>query len=119
MDGLEFIGVIATAAVVIVWYWRNADAGADGLRGLLALADDPESARPNARRRAYRIKSRIARRAHERRDADDARAGAKAALTFKPLGEAARMRRKFRRQDEARYRVMDKAAAHKPTAEKR
>lgn len=114
MDGLEFIGIIATAAVVIFWYLRNVGAGADGVRGVLALADDPEAAKPNARRRAYRIKTRIARRAHERRDADGARAAAKPELTFRPVSEAAMMRRKFRRQDEARYRVMDKAAAHKP-----
>lgn len=119
MDGLEFIGIVATAAVVIFWYLGNVGAGADGVRGMLALADDPASAKPNARRRAYRIKTRIARRAHERRDADGARAAAKAELTFKPISEAAMMRRKFRRQDEARYRVMDKAAAYKPNAEKR
>lgn len=112
MDSIEFLLIIAVFAVVMIWYLHNAEKGSDGLLGLLALADDPDTAKPAHKRRSYRIKPRIARRAHEMRDA----ASVKTTLTdakpsFTPLDENARMRRRFQRQDETRYQVKDKVQA--------
>ncbi len=114
LEALEFIAILATFAVVLAWYIKNAAAGDDGARGLLALSQDPETAKPDAPRASYRIKTRLAMRAHERRDAQDGRTPPELAPAFRALGEADRMRRKFRLQDEARYRAKDKAARYTP-----
>jgi len=119
MDSLVFIGIIATGAVVIAWYIRNEQAKSDGLLGLLALQDDPDSAKPNAWRRSYRIKTRIARCAHDAAGGFDARKAALGAeRKFRTLDEGEHMRRRYRRQDEARYRVKDKAAKYKSSEER-
>ena len=117
MDVLEFIGIIATAALVIFSYLRNRVLGADGAGGLLALSDDSGAVKPGARRRAYRIKKRRARPAMERNKAQPVQAAANTAPAYAKIRNAARMRRKFRRQDEARYHVKDKAARFRPDAE--
>ncbi len=123
MEALEFIAILATFAVALFWYIQNTEAGSDGARGLLAISSDPDAAggaaardpdSPDATRASYRIKKRLAMRAHERRDAASAKTQSEAAPAFRLLRENERMRRKFRRQDEARYRVKDKAAKHHP-----
>ncbi|PQA88365.1 hypothetical protein [Hyphococcus luteus] len=110
MDTIEFILILAVFAVVLHWYLKNARAKSDGLLGLLALKDDPEiDARP--RRKAYRLKPRARTRAADLRDSRTEDAAPK---TYRTLDEGERMRRRYRRQDEARYRVKDKAARYKP-----
>lgn len=114
MDSLEFILIVAVFAVVIHWYLKNAETGGGGHAGLLALADDPEEAKAGAER-AYRVKPRAADRKPAMRDlrAEQARAA-----TYRVKGEeetrAARVLQRYRRQDEARYRVKDRAAQFKP-----
>lgn len=116
MDSLEFIAIVAFFAVVMLWYLKNAEAGSDGLLGILAIIDDPESAgsRPS---RAYRMKERKTRS----KDTDIRTASAEnpASATYAIADDSARMRQRFRRQDEARYKVKDKvkegvAASYKP-----
>jgi len=114
LEALEFIAIVATFAVVLFWYIQNEQAQGDGARGLLAISEDPETARPDGPRASYRMKKRLAVRAHERRDAESAKTLSEAAPAFRSLGENERMRRKFRRQDEARYRAKDRAANFKP-----
>ena len=109
LESLEFIALIASFAIVLFWYLQNEQGSSQGLRGLLAMVDDPDATKPEARRPSYRMKTRLARRAHELRDIDgvkDAAQNAKPA--FRKAARAGRMRRKFRRQDEARYRVKDR-----------
>ena len=113
-ETLEFITMIAVLATVSLWYMVNAESGSDGLKGLFAMIDDPESAKPRGRRKSYRIKSRLARRAHERRDIEDAKAVSTAKAAFRTKDHGERMHRRFRRQDEARYRVKDRAASYRP-----
>jgi hypothetical protein len=114
MDVLEFILIIAVFAGVLYWYLQNAEAGSDGLKGFLALTDDPEEA-TGVKKRSYRFKERAARGGAAMRDV---RAEQKLKPTYRSrdgdeADRAERMRRKFRRQDEARYRVKDKAANYK------
>lgn len=113
MDSLEFLLIVAVLAGVLWWYLVNERGGADGRAGLLALKDDPEPARVE-KKKSYRIKDRPTRRASLHDSRVDT--GPK---TYRSLDdEAARMRRRFRRQDEARYRVTDKAAGFKPDAQR-
>ncbi len=114
MEALEFVAILATFAVVLVWYLKNTAAGSDGERGLLALSQELEAAKPDAARASYRIKSRLAVRTHERRDALDGERLEAPAPAYRALGEADHMRRKFRFQDDARYRAKDKAARYSP-----
>ncbi len=110
MDALEFILILAVFAVVLHWYLANARAGSAGLLGLLALKEDPESA-AKSRRKAYRIKARARTKPSGLRDSRTEDAAPK---TYRTLDEGERRRRRYRRQDEARYRVKDKAARYKP-----
>ena len=110
MDTIEFLVIVAAFAVVMFWYLKNAEAGSDGLVGLLALVDDPASAK-SKKRRAYRVKERPARKGPGMRDS---RNETSAPTTYKALNDEDRMRQRYRRQDEARYRVKDKAASFKP-----
>lgn len=112
MEALEFIAILTTFAIVLVWYIQNAAVDGDGACGLLALLQDPETSRPGAARASYRVKSRLAIRAHERRDAQEGDASVTQTPAFRTLGEDDPMRRKFRLQDEARYRAKDKAARY-------
>lgn len=114
MDGIEFLLIVAVFAAVLYWYLKNAEAGSEGLVGLLALHDDPEEAK-GGRKRSYRIKERAAPGRAVMRDIR-AEKNRKAAYRLKGGDEASRaerMRQRFRRQDEARYRVKDKAANYK------
>ena len=113
MDAVEFILIIAVFAVVLVWYLRNAEAGSEALLGLLALSDDPAAAK-GEKRRSYRIKPRVARKKAE---LHDSRVEPDAAPSYRVRGDEERLR--FRRQDEARYKVKDKAAGFKPRAPRR
>ncbi|WP_428407192.1 hypothetical protein [Hyphococcus sp.] len=110
MDSIEFLLIVAVFAVVMIWYLRNAEARSDGLVGLLALKDDPETAK-HGRRPSYRIKDRTAHKPAGLRDSREARTKT---VTYTQKGESDLMRRRFRRQDETRYRVKDKAAKFKP-----
>lgn len=104
MDSLEFLLIVTVFGVVVIWYLANVKAGSPGQIGLLALAEDPETA--NAKpRRAYRMKDRPARNSAT---FHDSRANVAQRKTYRVLDEAAHMRRRFRRQDEARYKVKDK-----------
>ncbi len=114
MDSIEFIAILATFAAVLIWYLQNVQAAGHGEKGLLAIIEDPEHIKPAGQRRRYKIKPRLA---HAKRDIRDARGiknqiSAIPAFNLLPVNEG--MRRKFQRQDEARYRVKDKAASYKP-----
>lgn len=117
LETLEFLGIIACGAIAVVWFLQNVRTEGEASRGLLALAEAPVESRPEARRKSYRIKQRLARRAHEQRDAEGAKAVTEAKPAFRKLTDAQRMRLRFRRQDDARYRVKDKAAGFKPEAD--
>ncbi len=107
VENLEFLGVILVGILVAGWYFHNEEKGADGDIGLLALK--PDVAPPPARSRGrYRIKPRRAARARDARTVDDARALEDAPPAYRAADDATRARRRFRRQDEARYRVKDK-----------
>jgi len=115
MESLEFLLVLAALGAVLSWYLRNEAAGADGLLGMLALKDDPDASMAG-RRRSYRIKPRIAQRAHQRRMEALSGTGAETSKgAFRTSCDDDRMRRRYRRQDEARYRVKDKASRYKNT----
>ncbi|GEM_PF-1466559 len=116
MESLEFIGIIACGAVVVFWYFQNIRNDGAAERGLLALMEDPEDARRGGRRKSYRIKERLARRPHERPETQGAKTVTEAKPAFRKLSHNARMRARFRRQDEARYKVKDKVAGRKPDA---
>ncbi len=106
LETLEFIAVIAVFAVILVWYLQNIHAETQGTRGLLALCDDPKTQEASPHRKTYRIKARVARHRHEPQTASDI---SQTLSTVESASvSAAHMRRKFRRQDEARYRVKDK-----------
>jgi hypothetical protein len=108
MDQLEFIAILATPAFLIFWYWQNLRADAAGVFGLLALKDDPEAAKPGGKMGAYRVRTRLAPGAGQRRGPSGP--GPRPKKTYKLVDDHERMRRRFRRQDEARYRAKDKAA---------
>ncbi|NOX94817.1 MAG: hypothetical protein GXP04_06875 [Alphaproteobacteria bacterium] len=105
-ESLEFIAIIAVFAVILFWYLQNIHAETQGTRGLLALSDDPETTQASPRRSAYRIKSRTARLGHDPRIVNNA-SQMPSPVDHAP-GNTTHMRRKFRRQDEVRYRVKDK-----------
>jgi len=110
MDVIEFLLIIAVFAAVLHWYLQNEGAKSDGLIGLLALHDDPDFAK-RGKRKSYRIKDRTARKPVGMRDS---RSEPHAEKTYTEQDEEARIRRRFRRQDELRYRIKDKAAPYKP-----
>jgi len=109
MDTIEFILIIAAFAAVLWWYVANARAKSDGLLGLLALQGDPEPASMK-NRKSYRIKKRPARGQAQLRDSREA---PQTDPTYRERDEAAAMRRRFRHQDEARYRVKDLVSKNK------
>lgn len=101
------------AAGVIGWYLQNEETGADGERGILALRPDAKIPQPKARSR-YSIKPRKALRARDRATVESVKAAREPASSYRAIDEAERMRRKFRRQDDARYRVKDRKADYTP-----
>jgi len=115
LESIEFIVIIAAFAIILFWYLQNAEADSAGARGWLALTGDPDAAAAKTARKSYRIKTRIARRAHEMCDVTGVKTAAcDVKPAYRTIGEGERMRRAFRRQDEARYRAKDKAARYKP-----
>lgn len=108
MDSIEFILIIVVFTVILIWYLQNAEGASDGLIGLLALKDDPEVAK-HGRRKSYRIKDRKTVKPAPLKIAGEPQSPS----AYKTAEEAEHMRRRFRAQDEARYRVKDKAAGFK------
>lgn len=109
MENIEFLGVLIVGITVAGWYFLNEEKGANGEIGLLALK--PDAAEPPGEQRSrYRIKPRRAVRARDARSIQDLKDADTAAPAYRVLEDAARARRRFRRQDEARYRVKDKLA---------
>ena len=111
MDSIEFILILASFGFVLFWYVQNLEKGEDGGIGLLALTASPTvSAKP----RAYRVKERKT----PNRFAAPSRIGssdsAQPVASYRIKPDTAKMRQRFRRQDEARYRVKDKAAGYRP-----
>lgn len=113
MDSIEFLLIVAVFAVIILWYLKNAEARSDGLLGLLALKDDPDIAK-HGRRPSYRLKDRTARKPSGLHDSREAK---KETVTYSQPSQSEIMRRRFRRQDDVRYRLKDKAAKFKPRSE--
>lgn len=107
MESLEFIGILLVGAIVAGWYFQNAEKGANGEIGILAVRPDTQ-AKAEEKPPRYRIKARRAVRARDLRSVDGARAAEDAPPAYRAREDAAVMRRRFRRQDEARYRVKDK-----------
>lgn len=107
METIEFIGIITVALVVAGWYFYNEEKGRDGEIGLLALKPDAH-AKAAKKKRSYRIKPRSAARARGLRTVADARAADAGAPAYRKLEDTAKARRRFRRQDEARYLVKDR-----------
>ncbi len=110
MESLEFIAVIAVALVVCGWYFLNEEKGGDGEIGLLALKPDQRPAPAKKKRGRYRIKPRAARRARDRASVDAVKSDEGAKPAYRTIDAATRARRRFRRQDEIRYRVRDRLA---------
>ncbi|WDI32687.1 hypothetical protein PUV54_05685 [Hyphococcus flavus] len=114
MDSIEFLLIVAVFAVVLFWYLQNAERGSDGLIGLLALEDDPDEAK-GIKKQSYRLKDRPDRSKAAMRDIRKEH-HAQRSYRFKDgeeLSREERLKQRFRRQDEARYRVKDKAANYK------
>ena len=106
MDTLIFLATLITFAVILFWYVRNEQMQADGSHGLLALVPDPVV--EGIKKRAYRTKRRAMPNVRARTVDDVLKHGhMQTAVPEKPE-MTTRMRRKFRRQDEVRYRVKDK-----------
>lgn len=68
MESLEFIGVLLIFIAIAAWYVQNELNDAGGAKGLLALS--LEQGEKVIGKRSYRMKQRIAHRAHEIRDVD-------------------------------------------------
>ena len=107
MESLEFLSILIVGLVVAGWYYLNEKKGAGGELGLLAIKPDVV-APPEQRKSRYRLKDRRAVRARDRRSLDAAKSAESAKPAYRQLDDAASARRRFRLQDEARYRVKDK-----------
>lgn len=117
MDTLEFLLIIASFGVILYWYLQNANADIEGARGLLAFTLNDEEAGQVAGK-SYKVKERTLPQRHT----GSARSTAHTNLAEKPtsyrvIENNAQMRRRFRRQDEVRYRIKDKASNYKVQAE--
>jgi len=115
LETFEFIAIIAVLAVILFWYLQNLSAGAQGTRGLLALREDPTSSGSASPLQSYRATSRAPRR-HQGVELPQTMTSASEnpPPPESALAKATRMRRKFRHQDEVRYRVKDKKRDIKP-----
>lgn len=106
VDTLIFLATLITFGVIVYWYVRNEQMQADGSHGLLGLIPDP--AVEAAKKRAYRTKRRAVPNVRAR-NVDDVLNNTRMQTVAPEKPEMSpRLRRKFRRQDEARYRVKDK-----------
>ncbi|MEO1135409.1 MAG: hypothetical protein AAFW68_02220 [Pseudomonadota bacterium] len=108
MDALEFLLIIAVFAAVLFWYLQNEERNSDGLIGLFSLKDDPEIVKSGPRK-SYRKKNRTARKPARAQDVSGDAPG----VAYKSSDDAERMKRRFRAQDDARYKVKDKVAGFK------
>ena len=111
MGNFEFLGVIATFAVVVVWYIQNTERDRNGDFGWLAIALDPAE-RQLATVSSYSVKERTARRRYELRDVDGLRAagGQSPKPSYRVLDEEThRSRRSYRPMDESRYKTAGSA----------
>ena len=119
--GRELGGRLTTFQIM---FWRSL-VGLVIVGLLVALSRDGfaqlRSARPGAhlvkhgRRPSYRLKDRTARKPAGLRDSREAQ---KSVATYTQKDDDEAMHRRFRRQDEARYRVKDKAAKFKPAKDR-
>lgn len=109
METIEFLGVLMVAALIIGWYLFNEEKGSHGERGILALRPDPEPV--GLRKPRYRLKTRNAARARDRRTVEAIVSLEDAQSTYASRDEDEQVRRRFRRQDETRYRVKDLKSA--------
>ena len=107
MESLEFLCILIVGIAVVSWYCLNEARNADGGLGILALKPGAD-AQPEKRRGRYRIKPRRAVRSRELRSITETKAAEEASPAYRALEDLAQARRRFRRQDEARYRVKDK-----------
>ncbi len=107
MESLEFLAILLVGISVAGWYYMNEAKGADGDIGLLALKPDAFAPPVEKTRGRYRLKERRAARARDRREPGGPH-GENAKPAYRAMDDAARARRRFRRQDEVRYRVKDK-----------
>ncbi len=107
MESLEFLCILIVGIVVVGWYCLNESRKADGDLGILALKPGA-NAQPAKRRGRYRIKPRRAVRSRELRSISETKAVEAASPAYRALEDLAQARRRFRRQDEARYRGKDK-----------
>ena len=114
MESIEFIAILATFSAVLFWYIQNVQTASEGDKGLFAITQDPETTKPAGTRPRYTIKPRLAHSKRDLRDAGGIQNLAAATPAFNTFATKEGLRRKFQRQDEARYRVKDKAAAYKP-----
>ncbi len=106
VDTLIFLATLITFGVIVYWYVRNEQMQADGSHGLLGLIPDP--AVEAAKKRAYRTKRRAVPNVRAR-NVDDVLNNTRMQTVAPEKPEMSpRLRRKFPRQDEARYRVKDK-----------
>ena len=106
VDTLIFLATLITFGAIVFWYVRNEQLHADGSYGLLGLEPDP--AVEAAKKSAYRTKRRAVLNVRVR-NVDDVLKHARMQNDDPARPEMTpRMRRKFRRQDEVRYRVKDK-----------
>lgn len=110
MESIEFLGVIAVVALIAGWYFLNEEKGADGELGPLALRPDVHPKEIKKTRGRYRIKPRASQRMTGARSVESARTQENAKPAYRELDDAARARRRFRRQDDVRYQVKNRKA---------
>ena len=120
MEILEFLLIITSFATVLFWYLQNAVKDAKGDLGLFALRLSENELTAAKPRRSYRIRPRKTPRRGVRFDVDTNKSETlDAQATYRIRDESAQTMRRFRRQDEARYRVKDKIKSYRssPDAE--
>lgn len=110
MEHIEFISILVAASIVIFWYVQNEASGGVGGSGFLALRGAYRDDKDNAAK-SYRTINRSARRRRTNLSSNDA--NRPSGKSYRILSENDRLQHKFRRQDEVRYRVKDKAAPYK------
>ena len=100
--------MIFTFAFVLAWYVQNEQAGADRSKGLLALKPEPELNETDAPKQSYRQKVRVTPRQRGGRANVIAPPKTRGESRLEEPSHSKDVRRKFRRQDDVRYRVKDK-----------
>lgn len=103
MDSIEFIVIIAVLANILVWYVHNVRSGLGGHAGLFALRQDQGENEPAQQRCPDRPTVYV-----KKQTVDNRVKAAPSCSRHTPPQQ------RFRRQKEARYRVVDKAARYTP-----